>query len=158
MLKKINNKYIKATIAILSVFFSLTSANLGFASIENSPAGSWETVDDETGKIKSIVEITEANGIFSGKIIQLINPSEPDPKCTKCSGDKANQAIEGMVIIENVTQKGNKWSGGTILDPKKGKTYKVILHLNENFQELSVRGYVGIPSLGRTQTWYRVKK
>jgi len=157
MIKKTDRTYLKTAFAILSVFFGLTLANLSLANNENSPAGVWKTIDDETGKVKSIVEINEVDGVFSGKIIELINPSEPNPKCTKCSGDKANQAIEGMEIIENVTKKGDKWSGGTILDPKKGKTYKVILRLSEDFQELSVRGYIGIPSLGRTQTWHRVK-
>ncbi|HEX7369674.1 MAG TPA: DUF2147 domain-containing protein, partial [Rhodanobacteraceae bacterium] len=47
------------------------------------------------------------------------------------------------------------WDGGHILDPGKGKTYKVKLSLEDGGQKLDVRGYVGMPMLGRTQTWIR---
>lgn len=117
--------------------------------------GQWKSIDDETGKPKSIIEITEKNGIYSGKIIQLLNPEKPNPLCEKCKGERANQAIEGMTIVENVTKKKDSWGGGIILDPKKGKTYKVKFILIENGSKLKVRGYVGIPTLGRTQVWER---
>jgi hypothetical protein len=42
-----------------------------------SPVGRWETVDDSTGKVTSVVVICEANGILNGRIEKLINPDPP---------------------------------------------------------------------------------
>jgi len=46
------------------------------------------------------------------------------------------------------------YKGGRILDPENGKTYKCRIKLVDDV--LEVRGYIGIPALGRTQKWYRV--
>jgi uncharacterized protein (DUF2147 family) len=124
------------------------------ANADNSPAGIWITIDDETQKPKSRVEISENNGIFTGKIIELFNPSEPNPLCTKCKGDKKDQPILGLTIIWDAIKKGKSWKG-KILDPKKGKTYKLKLTLIEDGAKLKVRGYIGSPMLGRTQIWKR---
>ena len=58
------------------------------AAFAQSPVGTWRTIDDETGKPKSHVEIYEQNGKLYGKITKLLNPSEPNPTCKKCSGAK----------------------------------------------------------------------
>ena len=117
--------------------------------------GLWKNIDDKTGKAKSIIEITVNEGIYSGKIIRLLNPSTPDPVCIKCSGNNANKPILGLTIINDTLKKENSWGGGTILDPKKGKTYKVKFTLIEQGEKLKVRGFIGVPSLGRTQIWIR---
>ena len=119
--------------------------------------GTWKSIDDESGEAKSLIQITENDGIYTGKIIQLFNPSTPNPNCSKCKDDRKDQAIIGMEIIRGVKQKKtNKWSGGKILDPKKGKEYKVKFTLKDEGATLKVRGYVGSPMLGRTQYWQRV--
>ncbi|MGH1485403.1 MAG: DUF2147 domain-containing protein [Cellvibrionaceae bacterium] len=127
-----------------------------FVIAENSPVGMWTTIDDKTKQPKSKVEIISADGILSGKIIELFNPSEPNPLCTKCKGEKNNQPILGMTIIWNAIDKGKHWKG-KILDPKKGKTYKLKLSLIEDGQKLKIRGYIGNPLLGRTQIWQRAE-
>jgi len=122
----------------------------------DSPVGKWRSIDDKTGKAKSIIEITLNDGTLEGKIIELLDPSKPNPLCEKCKGEKANQPITGMTIIWGVTKQGDYWGKGKILDPKKGKTYKVKLSLENDGQKLKVRGYIGTPALGRTQFWERV--
>lgn len=119
--------------------------------------GKWRTIDDETGKPKSVVEITRDGDVFSGKIIQLINPSEPNPLCKECPGDKANKPIEGMEIIWGLheTKVGQEWGDGKIMDPKNGKVYKCRLRPQDNGQKLEVRGFIGFSLLGRSQTWLR---
>ena len=151
MIKTIKTTLFGITLILFSslTFLSYAQSNL------NDIIGTWKTIDDETGKAKSLIEITEDNGVYSGKIIKILNPEEPNPVCKKCKGERANQPIEGMVIIENVSKKKDAWSGGTILDPKKGKTYKVKFTLRENGSKLKVRGYIGIPTVGRTQIWQR---
>lgn len=123
---------------------------------DNSPVlGQWKTIDDETGKPKSIVELYEQNGKIYGRINKLfLDASEdPDPLCTKCTGKSKDQKIIGMVILENLEKQGDEWSGGTILDPEKGKTYNCKIWVEEG--KLKVRGYLSV--FFRTQTWHRVE-
>ena len=49
-----------------------------------------------------------------------------------------------------------EWTDGTIYDPEKGKTYNCVMKLGEGGNKLDVRGYIGIPALGRTTQWVRV--
>ena len=49
------------------------------------------------------------------------------------------------------------WDGGDILDPGNGKVYRVRLRPVDGGKKLEVRGFVGMPMLGRTQTWIRVE-
>lgn len=138
------------------LFFSFLGL-LASAQASDSVVGKWKTIDDETGKPKSIVEIFRDGDEFKGKIVELLNPSEPDPKCTECTDAKKDQPIRGMEIIWGLKEsdKGTEWSGGHILDPKKGKTYKCRLRLKENGSQLEVRGFIGFSLLGRSQTWHR---
>ncbi len=128
------------------------------ANAQNTPVGLWKTIDDETGKPKSIVEITEKDGIFYGKINKLFREPTEDqnPKCDKCSGDKKDQLIMGMQILTGLKKDSDSnASGGEILDPKNGKTYSCKTELTEDGKKLKLRGFIGISLLGRTQTWER---
>lgn len=139
---------------LLSLPLALTS--LAFAA--ESPAGRWQTIDDETGKPKSIVEIeTAVDGTLSGKVAQILKSDQgPNPLCTKCEGERKDQPITGMTILWDLKPDGEGvWSGGSILDPAKGKTYRAKAKLLDGGDKLEVRGYVGIEALGRSQTWVR---
>ena len=127
-----------------------------FNSWSQSAVGTWKTIDDEDGKVKSHVSIYEEDGKLYGKVIKLINPERTI--CTKCKGDKKDQPIEGMQILWNLKQDGVKeWNGGKIMDPKNGKEYKCKIEL-EDQNTLNVRGFIGFSLLGRTQTWYRLEE
>lgn len=139
------------------VALSLASiAGLAFAEAA-TPVGLWKTIDDDTGKEKSYVRITEDNGVVSGKIEKLIDPSKPNPVCEKCTDERKDKPVTGMTIIRNVKKDGDQWDGGDILDPNNGKVYKVRLKPADDGKKLNVRGYIGVPMLGRTQTWIRVE-
>lgn len=132
----------------------------GTAVAQSSPVGLWKTIDDETGKEKSLVRVSEAGGVLTGKIEKLLDPSRQDAKCDKCSDERKDQPIAGMTVIKNVkhnTDNPERWDGGEILDPNNGKTYKVRMTPVDGGKKLEVRGYVGAPLLGRTQTWQRVE-
>jgi uncharacterized protein (DUF2147 family) len=121
-----------------------------------SPAGQWTTIDDESGKPKSIVQIDVANDQLTGKVVEVLwSERGPHPVCEKCEGDRKDKPVEGMTIIWDMKKSGDGWEGGTILDPKSGKTYGCKIHLIEGGQKLEVRGFKGISLLGRTQTWVR---
>ncbi len=134
----------------------LTFASLAFAA--DSPAGRWQTIDDETGKPKSIVEIWQTDdGSFSGKVAKILQSDQgPNPTCGACEGDRKDQPITGMTILWGLQPEAeNTWNDGEILDPAKGKTYRAKVTLQDRGEKLEVRGYIGIEALGRTQTWIR---
>jgi uncharacterized protein (DUF2147 family) len=124
---------------------------------DSSPVGKWKTIDDASGKPKSIVAIWEEDGKLYGKVEQLLDPDRPekDPKCTKCGGDLKDKPILGMRIMWDLKKDGDRWSGGKILDPNNGKSYRCNLALTEDGKKLMVRGFIGMALLGRTQTWTR---
>ena len=124
-----------------------------------TPAGLWKTIDDETKQEKSLVRITDNAGTFSGKVEKILNPARQEARCDDCSDARKGQPVLGMTILQGVkanTSETGLWDGGEILDPNNGKTYKVRITPVDGGKKLEVRGYVGAPLLGRTQTWIRV--
>jgi uncharacterized protein (DUF2147 family) len=128
-----------------------------FAADAASPVGLWKNIDDKTGKPKALIRISEANGIYQGKIEKLFRPAdqEQNPKCEKCEGADKDQPLVGLAIIKDIKKDGDEFSGGTIMDPENGKTYKSKMKLADGGKKLDVRGYIGTPLLGRSQTWVR---
>jgi uncharacterized protein (DUF2147 family) len=143
---------IKKSFLCLTFSFSVHAADI------NSPIGYWKTIDDVTGITKSIVEIRESsNNVLEGKVAKLFVDNAKI--CTKCKGLRKNQPVLGLRVIENLHQaQGNPhlWQGGKILDPKNGHIYHCNLEVIENGKKLLVRGYIGMPLFGRSQTWIRV--
>ncbi len=134
-----------------SVVLVLFLANVTQA---QSILGLWKSVDDESGETESIIEIFEnEEGRIAGKIVELL-VVPTNENCIKCSGDLKDQPLIGLRIIDNMAKRNNRYTGGTIVDPKSGSKYKCILQLVED-DKLKVRGFLGIEALGRTQYWYR---
>lgn len=142
-------------LATLTLLFT-TSALAEDASAQ-SAVGRWTTIDDETKKPKSVIAIYEEGGKLFGKIEKLYREpkEEQNPLCDKCEGSLKNKPIIGMVILQNLKKDGDEWTGGTILDPANGKTYKCKIAVEDGGKKLKVRGFVGIAAFGRTQHWVR---
>ena len=145
--------------ATLTALASHTALSAFAATSETSPAGYWRTIDDETGRPKSIVEITETDGELRGKVMKLLDREgqDPNPTCDECPGERKGQPIKGMTILWGLAPEGDEWTGGTILDPKSGDTYDATVKLEDGGEKLNVRGYIGFSMLGRTQVWERVE-
>lgn len=120
--------------------------------------GYWKTIDDETGRPKSVIQIEVVNGKAKGTIVQLFRQpdQEADPKCTECKGADNGKNVVGLEILRDLNGEGSEWSGGTIMDPANGKTYSCYIEEQEAGKKLKVRGYLGVSLLGRTQIWHRV--
>ncbi len=118
-----------------------------------SVTGKWKTIDDETGKAKSVVEVYEKNGEIRGRVIQLFRSADEDkdPICKECKGSKKGQKIIGMEIMEGLVKDDDEYDDGTILDPNNGKVYDCKIWLEDD--KLMVRGYIG--PFFRTQEWHR---
>jgi len=95
---------------------------------------SWQTFDE--GKPKGVVKITESNGVLTGKLISTVS-------------EKGKKHV-GMTIISDLkADGGGKYSGGTITDPEKNKTYRMTANLSGD--TLNLKGYLG--PFSRSQTW-----
>jgi uncharacterized protein (DUF2147 family) len=130
----------------------------GTAFAQATPVGTWKTIDDKTKAERALVRITESGGVLTGRIEKLLAGSTmtPDSKCDKCEDDRKDKPIVGLEIVRGVKKgEGDVWEGGTILDAGEGKVYKVRMTPIEGGKKMEVRGYVGMPMLGRTQVWIR---
>ena len=142
----------KSTLAAI-LFASLALPALA----QMSPVGTWHTMDEKTGEIKSQIVISEAGGVVSGKIDKVLRKdAKPDAVCDECSDDRKGKPIVGLEIIRGAKKAGAKdvWEDGKILDPENGKNYTLRLTPIEGGKKLEVRGSIG--PFGRTQTWVRV--
>ena len=120
------------------------------------PTGRWKTIDDATGKAKSVVEIYQArDGSYAGRVAEILDTKDgPNPACDKCKGALHGKPIKGMVILWGLKPDGaGKWSGGTVLDPENGKTYKSRLELLDGGRKLGMSGCIAF--FCRQQVWIR---
>ena len=133
----------------------LCSFLLGEVMAAESPVGRWNTVDEKSGKVTSVVEVYDQGGKIFGKITALTEPNDDKGKpriCTKCPGSDKDKPVVGLVIIKNLRLDGEQYKQGTIMDPEDGKVYKAEMWVEDG--KLKVRGYLGL--FYRTQTWVRV--
>jgi uncharacterized protein (DUF2147 family) len=141
---------------LLATATALAFAAPTFAADLTSPVGRWTTIDDATGKPKSVVELSEQNGELTGKVVEVLQSDQgPHPICKECDGERKNQPVEGMTIIWGMKKDGDAWEGGKILDPHNGKVYSCKIHLTDGGQKLEMRGFMGFSLLGRSQIWER---
>lgn len=143
-------KYKMGWLALVALPLMLASLSAS----AQSPVGRWKTIDDSTGQVKSIVEISQAaNGTLSGRVAQVLQSDRgPNPTCDKCSGERRNRPITGMTILWDLRPDGSEWSGGTILDPANGKTYRSKAKMLDA-NRLGVSGCVAF--ICREQVWQR---
>ena len=142
-----------------TVLACLLATSAAFAFAQATPAGLWRTIDDETKSEKSYVRMTESGGVYNGKVERIVDPKKQDSTCDKCTDARKDQRVIGMMIVEGVRKVDgdDHFEGGTILDPNNGKVYKVRMTPKDGGKTLEVRGYIGMPLLGRTQVWHRVE-
>jgi uncharacterized protein (DUF2147 family) len=124
---------------------------------DSSPVGLWKNIDDVSGKPKALIRISESNGVLQGQIEKLFRAAdqEQNPKCDKCTDARKDQPIIGMVFMNGLKKDGSEYTGGEILDPDNGKVYRSKMELTDGGKKLKVRGYIGVPMLGRSQVWVR---
>ena len=142
-------------LAPLMMTMLLVTSALG---AEPDPAvGVWHVYSDRkdgssNGRVRTYVQ--------GGKLVGVVDALPPDvpadTKCTKCSGAQKDKPVLGLVIMWGFEKDGDSWVGGTILEPQTGSTYTCKVHFAAP-DSLEVRGYIGVPLFGRSQTWKRVR-
>lgn len=128
------------------------------AAAQNTPVGLWKTIDDDGKTEKSLVRISESGGVLSGKVEKIFDPAKQDSKCDKCTGERKDKPVLGMMILRDLKQDADDkeiWTGGEVLDPDNGKTYRARLKPLDGGKQLQLRGYLG--PFFRTQVWQRVE-
>ena len=142
----------KYLILLIVLSFPFTA----FSQVSNI-VGNWKTIDEKTGEAKSVVRIyKESNGKYYGKIEKLFQ--NPDGKCVNCKDANKDKPILGMVIITDMTEKGDKLEGGQILDPSEGKKYYASISYDKESGKLKLRGSLDkLGMLGRNQIWEKEK-
>ena len=126
-----------------------------------TPVGLWKTIDDKTKKERTLIRIVDTGGTLSGKIEKRLDPdAKAGDLCDKCADDRKDQPLQGLQLIRGITKNANtenRWDGGTVIDPEEGKVYKARMTPIEGGKKLELRAYIGVPMIGRTQTWIRVE-
>jgi len=121
-------------------------------------AGLWEKRDD-SGQPQGWFRIADRNGAYEGQIVRMFPKPGQDPtswRCTKCDGEQKDALVLGLTFIKGMKRQGLAYEDGKILDPRDGSLYSARMDLSPDGQQLSVRGYVGISLLGRTEVWSRL--
>jgi uncharacterized protein (DUF2147 family) len=124
----------------------------------NTAAGFWQETDDQD-RPGAWFLFVEKDGLYEGRFVKMFKqPGEQEQflTCQKCTGDQKDAPMMGLTIVKGMKRSGNKYADGTILDPRDGTVYHAQMTLSEDGQQLSVRGYLGIPLLGQTQIWTRL--
>jgi len=121
----------------------------------DSPVGLWQPLD-RSGKPQGLIRIFEAGGLYYGRIEPSSPTDDRNARCTRCTGDRHNQPIIGLVLLRHLRRQNGGYVGGDILDPNTGKVYSCTIRLTDGGRELIMRGFVGISLLGESRTWRRV--
>jgi uncharacterized protein (DUF2147 family) len=142
-------------------FCLLSAATAAFAAGGDDILGVWNN-EEKDAKI----EIFKCSGKYCGKIVYAKEPNYPagskegtpgTPRLDHNNPDPAKKSgpIIGLQMMNDFIFSGeNVWKGGTVYDPKIGKTYRGKMTLVSP-TKLDLRGFVGIPLFGRTTTWTR---
>ncbi len=136
-----------------TLLLSIAILGTGLLASAQTVTGRWTTVDDNSGKPRSVVELVERNGKLSGRIVDAFDAKEKAAVCELCPDERRNKPIVGLEIIRDMVRSGKEWSKGTIMDPETGKVYDCKIWVEDGM--LKVRGYVAF--FYRTQTWVRGK-
>jgi uncharacterized protein (DUF2147 family) len=147
----------ETTMSKLLMLALLAATTTAFA--QATPTGLWKTIDDKTGKERSLIRITEAGGVYTGRIDKRLDAdAKPTDVCDKCTDERKDKPLQGLVLIRNAKQSADDkelFEGGDITDPENGKVYRLRLKPLEGGKKLEVRGYIG--PFYRNQTWIRVE-
>ncbi len=163
-----NHLFSKGLLFCAITLFSLFSLQAQTSIAGKEIIGVWKTIDDETGKEKSHVKISESGGKYQAQIIKLLDPETlktsktgdgTDLLCDECPEEFGKgEKLIGLKMVWGMEKLSDKLGGGTILDPNNGKTYKCTMWLDDDDPKgntLNVRGWLAF--FYRTQTWYRVE-
>lgn len=136
---------------------ALLTSTISFA---QDLTGTWQQIDDKTGSPKALIDIKKlGDGTYTGTITKVTpRPGyKPQENCVQCPAPYTDKPILGLEVIKGLKESApDNYSGGKVLDPLTGKIYNLKGRISTNGKRLTLRGYLGVSAIGRSQTWLRV--
>lgn len=142
------------TLASLLALPLLALAALSASAQSASPVGRWKTIDDETGKPMTIVEVYQAkNGTYAAKVVETLYA--PNASCTECEGKDKGKPIIGMLVLWNLKPISGGWGNGSGFKPSTGDSFKAkSVKLTNGGNNLEIEGCKLM--FCRTAKWVKV--
>jgi hypothetical protein len=140
-------------IALIALFL-LAMATTALAAPR--PDGLWAIT--ENGKPLALITVKTVGGEVQGVLGGPLNGDPPNRICDKCQGALQNQRINGMRVLWGLKPDPSdplSYKDGSILDPDSGNTFSAQMTESADGKTLTVHGFIGVPTFGRTQIWLR---
>lgn len=109
-----------------------------------------------TEKRSAVVELYDCGARLCGRIAWLAEPRAGDGSLRRDRDNpdpsKRDRPWCGLTVITGLERSGDgRWEGGRFYYPKHGRSYRI--RLAREGRTLAVRAYLGVPLLGRSETW-----
>lgn len=142
----------KAILTVVLMLISLTSFAQKIS--PDNIVGVWQCVDYK-------IEIFRSEGTYSAKLLWSKDMFEADGKTPKKDVKNPNEklrnrSIQGIVHISALIFKDGEYVDGKLYSVQDGNTYSLKAKL-KSVNDLETRGYKGIPMIGKTFNWKRVR-
>ena len=146
-----------AKLALAGLLMLVAAANSAVAA-DPMVTGLWQKIDEPTSKSVGWFLFTESDGVYQGMIAKLfLRPGDPpNQTCAACRDDRKDQPLLGIPLIRNMKANGLYYEGGNILDPRDGEIWRAKMTVSPDGKDLTLRGYVLTPLLGKDEVWHRL--
>lgn len=114
--------------------------------------GVWRTADQQAA-----IELYPCGPNLCGRLVWYVEKrTGPDAGLDSRNPDETQRGrrLCGLLMLGNFRREGDGWTGGRVYDPESGNTYSGTI-TPDGRDRLNLRGYIGIPLLGRTERWTR---